>query len=134
LLQLLFDEYFRPPPHVDHPVPKLAGPEPVVLTGTPSSTSIDQDAPSPSTSQTPRESSSHVFHPDPEEADHDIEVAHMDNHPYVCILIPEPSSKESSSQVVIPNNVRSLNQPPEHISKWTNNHPIDNVIGDPSRP
>nr|GEU51227.1 hypothetical protein [Tanacetum cinerariifolium] len=27
-----------------------------------------------------------------------------------------------------PNNVHSVNQPPEHISKWTKDHPIDNVI------
>nr|GEW13101.1 hypothetical protein [Tanacetum cinerariifolium] len=44
-----------------------------------------------------------------------------------------PSSEESSSQVV-PNNVHSINQPPKHISKWTKDHSIDNVISDPSRP
>ncbi|GJU17123.1 retrovirus-related pol polyprotein from transposon TNT 1-94 [Tanacetum coccineum] len=38
-----------------------------------------------------------------EEADHDIEFAHMDNNPFVEFLIPEPSSEESSTQVVIPN-------------------------------
>ncbi|GJV93811.1 retrovirus-related pol polyprotein from transposon TNT 1-94 [Tanacetum coccineum] len=69
-----------------------------------------------------------------EEVDHDIEVAHMDNNPFVEFLIPEPSSEESSTQVVIPNHVHSINQPPEHINKWTKDHPIDNVIGDPSRP
>ncbi|GKC09410.1 integrase, catalytic region, zinc finger, CCHC-type containing protein [Tanacetum coccineum] len=57
----------------------------------------------------------------------------MDNNQYFGILIPEPSSEESSSQVVIPNNVHFVNQPPEHINKWTKDHPIDNVIGDPSR-
>ncbi|GJY96053.1 retrovirus-related pol polyprotein from transposon TNT 1-94 [Tanacetum coccineum] len=49
-----------------------------------------------------RQSPSHVIHPDAEEADHDIEVAHMDNHPYVGIPIPEPSSEESSSQELVP--------------------------------
>ncbi|GKC42508.1 retrovirus-related pol polyprotein from transposon TNT 1-94 [Tanacetum coccineum] len=117
LLQPLFDEYFHPPPCVDHPILKVAALEPAVLTGTPSSTLVDQDAPSPSTSQTPQESPSHVISPSAEEADHDIEVADMDNHPYFGIPIPEPSSEESSSQVVIPNNVHSVNQPPEHISK-----------------
>ncbi|GKC25206.1 retrovirus-related pol polyprotein from transposon TNT 1-94 [Tanacetum coccineum] len=39
---------------------------------TPSTTSVNQDAPSPSTSQTPQESSSHVISPGVEEADHDI--------------------------------------------------------------
>nr|GEU73577.1 hypothetical protein [Tanacetum cinerariifolium] len=69
-----------------------------------------------------------------EEADHDIEVAHMNNNPYVDFLIPEPSFEESSTQVVIPNNVHSINQPPEYINKWTKDHPIDNVIDDPFRP
>ncbi|GKF45150.1 retrovirus-related pol polyprotein from transposon TNT 1-94, partial [Tanacetum coccineum] len=36
--------------------------------------------------------------------------------------------------IVILNNVHSINQPPEHINKWTKDHLIDNVIGDPSRP
>ncbi|GKB61023.1 retrovirus-related pol polyprotein from transposon TNT 1-94 [Tanacetum coccineum] len=60
------------------------------------------------------------------EADHDIEFAHMDNNPYVDFPITKPSSKESSTQVVIPNNVHSINQPPGHINKWTKYHPIDN--------
>ncbi|GKA23928.1 retrovirus-related pol polyprotein from transposon TNT 1-94 [Tanacetum coccineum] len=134
MLQSLFDEYFRPPPCVDHHVPEVAAPEPVVSTGTPSSTLVDQDAPSPSTSQTPQESPSHVISPGAKESDHGIEVAHMDNDLSFGIPIQEPSSEKSSSQVVILNNVHSLNQPPEQISKWTKDHPIDNVIGDPSRP
>ncbi|GJT67206.1 hypothetical protein Tco_1018686 [Tanacetum coccineum] len=96
LLQSLFDEYLHPPPCVDHPVLEVATLEPDVSTGIPSSTTVDQDAPSPNTSQTLQESSSHVISPGAEEADHDTEVAHMDNEPYL-------------------------------------HHPIDNVIGDPSR-
>ncbi|GKB19452.1 hypothetical protein Tco_0853375 [Tanacetum coccineum] len=69
-----------------------------------------------------------------EEANHDIEVSQMDNNPFVEFSIPEPSSEESSTQVVILNHVHSINQPPEHINKWTKDYPIDNVIGDPSRP
>ncbi|GJV42030.1 putative ribonuclease H-like domain-containing protein [Tanacetum coccineum] len=134
LLQLLFDEYFCPPPCVDHLVPEVVALVPTASTDTPFSTLVDQDAPSPSTLQTPQESPSHVIPLGAEEADHDIEVAQMDNNPQYGIPIPEPSSKESSSQVVIPNNVHSANQPPEHISKWTKYHPIDNVIGNPSRP
>ncbi|GJX75788.1 retrovirus-related pol polyprotein from transposon TNT 1-94 [Tanacetum coccineum] len=90
--QPMFDEYFSPPTSVASIVPAAFAPVPADSTGTPSSTSVDQDAPS-----------------------------------------PKPSSEESSSQVVIPNNVHYVNQPPEHISKWTKDHPIDNVIGDPSR-
>ncbi|GJZ57019.1 retrovirus-related pol polyprotein from transposon TNT 1-94 [Tanacetum coccineum] len=71
--------------------------EPVVLTGTPSSTTIDQDAPSTSTSQTNQETPSLVISLNVEEAN-DIEVAHMDNNPYVYFPTPEPSFEESSSQ------------------------------------
>ncbi|GJV84577.1 retrovirus-related pol polyprotein from transposon TNT 1-94 [Tanacetum coccineum] len=109
LFQMLFDEYFSPP-------------------------LFDQDAPSPSTSQTPQESPSRVIPLVAKKANHDIEVAHMDNNPHFGIPILEPSSEESSSQVVVPNNVNSFNQPPKHISKWTKDYPINNVIGDPCRP
>ncbi|GJZ69690.1 retrovirus-related pol polyprotein from transposon TNT 1-94 [Tanacetum coccineum] len=40
----------------------------------------------------------------------------------------KPSSEESSSHVVIPNNMHSVNQPSEHISKWTKDHPIYNEL------
>ncbi|GJU78735.1 retrovirus-related pol polyprotein from transposon TNT 1-94 [Tanacetum coccineum] len=113
---------------------QVAALKPIVSTSTPSLTLVDQDAPSTSASQTPQESPSYVIPPGAEEADHDIDVAHMNNDPSFGFQIPEPSSEESSSHVVLPNNVHSLNQPPEHISKWTKDHPIDNVIGDPSRP
>ncbi|GJX16271.1 retrovirus-related pol polyprotein from transposon TNT 1-94 [Tanacetum coccineum] len=126
--------YLNPPSCVDPQVPAVIASETDVSTGTPSSTTIDQDAPSTSTSQTPPETPSPVIPLDVEEADHDIEVAHMDNNPFIEFTIPEPSFKESSTQVVIPNHVHSINQPPEHINKWTKDHLIDNVIGDPSRP
>ncbi|GKD93984.1 retrovirus-related pol polyprotein from transposon TNT 1-94 [Tanacetum coccineum] len=114
LFQPMFDEYFCPPPCVDTQVPAVIAPEPAVSTGTPSSTTIDQDAPSTSTSQTTQEIPSPVIPLDVEEVYHNIEVAHMDNNSYFGIPIPEPSSEESSSQVIIPNNVHSLNQPRTH--------------------
>ncbi|GJR30410.1 retrovirus-related pol polyprotein from transposon TNT 1-94 [Tanacetum coccineum] len=131
----LFDviKYLNPPPCVDLQVSDVITPEPAVSTSTPSSTTIDQDASSTNTSQTNQETPSPFIPIGVKQADHDIKVTHMDNNPYVDFLIPEPSSKESSSQVVIPNNVNSVNQPPEHINKWIKDDPIDNVIGDPSR-
>ncbi|GJY67896.1 hypothetical protein Tco_0470878 [Tanacetum coccineum] len=44
----MFDEYSNPLPSVASPVPAVVAPKPVDPTGAPSSTSIDQDAPSPS--------------------------------------------------------------------------------------
>nr|GEY25572.1 hypothetical protein [Tanacetum cinerariifolium] len=74
LLQPLFDEYFHPPPCVDHPVPEFVASVPSASTGTPSSTLVDQDAPSQTTSQTPQESPSYVIPHGSKEADHDIEA------------------------------------------------------------
>ncbi|GKB52410.1 retrovirus-related pol polyprotein from transposon TNT 1-94 [Tanacetum coccineum] len=123
----MFDEYFNLPPSVDHLFPEVAAPESAISTITHSLTSVDQDALSPSTSQTPQESPSQFNPPGVEKREHDMEVAHMDNDPYFGLPILEPSSKESSSRVVIPNNVHLVNQPLEHINKWTKDHPIDNI-------
>nr|GEV37499.1 hypothetical protein [Tanacetum cinerariifolium] len=70
------------------------------------------------TSKTPSKTPSPVIPLGVEEADHVIEVAHINNNPFVEFPIPEPSSKESSTHVVIPNHVHSINQPPEHINKF----------------
>ncbi|GKC31169.1 hypothetical protein Tco_1038463 [Tanacetum coccineum] len=75
----MFDEYFNPSPSVVQPVLVAVVQEPVVSTGTPSSTRIDQDTPSTSTSQTTQEAQSHVIPTSVEEDDHGIAVAHMDN-------------------------------------------------------
>ncbi|GJU96365.1 retrovirus-related pol polyprotein from transposon TNT 1-94, partial [Tanacetum coccineum] len=133
-INTVFDEYFKPPSCVDPQVPVVIAPELAVSTGTPSSITINQDGPSTSTSQTTQETPSPVIPLGVEEADHDIEVAHMDNNPHVDFPMLEPSYEESSSRVVIRNNVYSVNQPPKYINKWTKDHLIDNVIDDPSRP
>ncbi|GKE47134.1 hypothetical protein Tco_1478392, partial [Tanacetum coccineum] len=92
-----FDEYFNPLPSVVQPVLVAGVQEPVVSTGTPSSTRIDQDTHSTSTSQTTQEEQSHVIPTSVEEDNHGIEVAHMDNDLLFGLPIPEPSSEESSS-------------------------------------
>nr|GEU54371.1 retrovirus-related Pol polyprotein from transposon TNT 1-94 [Tanacetum cinerariifolium] len=104
LFQPMFNEYLNPSTCVDLQVPAVIAPESIVLTGTPSSTTIDQDAPSTSISQTNQETSSPVIPLSVEEANHDIEVAHIDNNPYVDFPILEPSFKESTSQDAISNN------------------------------
>nr|GEV81967.1 hypothetical protein [Tanacetum cinerariifolium] len=79
LFQPMFDEYFIPPPNVNHPV--LAS-VPAALTSLPSSTTVDQDAPSRSTSQTTSKQQSLVIPQGVEDDFHNIEVVHMDNDPY----------------------------------------------------
>ncbi|GJU35958.1 integrase, catalytic region, zinc finger, CCHC-type containing protein [Tanacetum coccineum] len=65
LFQPLFDELLNPPSSVDRPAPEViapiaevVAPEPAASTGSPSSTTVDQDAPSPSNSQTTPETQS----------------------------------------------------------------------------
>ncbi|GJS13900.1 retrovirus-related pol polyprotein from transposon TNT 1-94 [Tanacetum coccineum] len=71
---------------------------------------------------------------DAKEESHDLEVSHMSNDPYFGIPIPETVSKESSSSDVISTTMHSNALISEHLSKWTKDHPLQNIIGDPSRP
>nr|GEY75636.1 hypothetical protein [Tanacetum cinerariifolium] len=63
----------------------------------------DQDAPSPSKSQTTPETQSSVIPQDVEEYIHDIEVAHMGNDPLFCVPILETTPETQS--FVIPQDV-----------------------------
>ncbi|GJR18912.1 retrovirus-related pol polyprotein from transposon TNT 1-94 [Tanacetum coccineum] len=141
LFQPLFDELLTPPPSVDLPAPKVispitkvVAPEPDVSTSSPSSTTVDQDAPSPSNSQASPETQSPVISNDVEEENHDLDVAHMNNDPFSGIPIPENNSKVSSSLDVIPNIVQTAAPNLEHVNKWTKDHPLDNIIDDLERP
>nr|GEV84357.1 hypothetical protein [Tanacetum cinerariifolium] len=78
----MFDKYFNPPPSVASSDPVVISPEPADSIVPPSSTTINQDAPSSSTSQSSQESQSLVIPSSVEEHFHDIEVAHLDNDPF----------------------------------------------------
>ncbi|GJU51869.1 retrovirus-related pol polyprotein from transposon TNT 1-94 [Tanacetum coccineum] len=122
----------RPALEVIAPIVEVVAPELVVSTGSPSSTTIDQDAPSPSNSQTTPETQSPIIPNDVEEENHDLDVAHMNNDPFFGILIPENVSKASSSDV-IPNIVHTAAPNLEHVTKWTKDHPLENIIGELER-
>ncbi|GJX96536.1 retrovirus-related pol polyprotein from transposon TNT 1-94, partial [Tanacetum coccineum] len=47
---------------------------------------------------------------------------------------PEPSSGESSSRDVSSAESTKVVHPHNHLRKWSKDHPLDNVIGNPSRP
>nr|GEU61482.1 uncharacterized mitochondrial protein AtMg00810-like [Tanacetum cinerariifolium] len=96
LFQPLFDELLNPPSSVDHlppeviaPMVEAVAPEPAASTGSPSSTIVDQDAPS---------------------ANNDSEA--------------------SSSLDIIPTIVHTATPKSEHVTKWTKDHRLDNIIGD----
>ncbi|GKA52013.1 integrase, catalytic region, zinc finger, CCHC-type containing protein [Tanacetum coccineum] len=92
LFQPLFDELLNLPSSIDQLDPEVialiadvVAPEPAASTGSPSSTTIDKDAPLPS----------------------------------------------SSSLVVIPTVVHTATPNTEHVTKWTKDHPLENIIVEP---
>ncbi|GKD62891.1 hypothetical protein Tco_1304999 [Tanacetum coccineum] len=137
----MFDELLTPSPSVDLPAPEViapvdevVAPVPAVSTGLPSLTNVDQDAPSPSNSQTTPETQPPIIPNDVEEDTYDIEVAHMSNDPYFGVLLPEVPSDQSSSSDSIHTIVHPNHQISEHNSKWTKDHPLENIIGELARP
>ncbi|GKA02332.1 retrovirus-related pol polyprotein from transposon TNT 1-94 [Tanacetum coccineum] len=140
LFQPMFDELLTPSPSVDYlpseviaPIHEVVALVPAVSTGSPSLINVDQDAPSPSHSQTTPETQPPVIPNDVEEDNHDIEIAHMGHDPYFGIPIPEIPSDQSSSSDSIHTIVHPDHQISEHNSKWTKDHPLENIIGELAR-
>ncbi|GJV52547.1 retrovirus-related pol polyprotein from transposon TNT 1-94 [Tanacetum coccineum] len=137
LFQPMFDESSNVDvhaPEVNAPILEVIAPEHAVSNGSPSSTTVDQDAPTPSNSSTQQETQTPILSHDVEEDNHDIEVAHMGNDPYFGIPIPEVTSDQSSSSVIIHKIVHPDHHVSEHNSKWTKDHPLENIIGALDRP
>nr|GEU87753.1 hypothetical protein [Tanacetum cinerariifolium] len=115
LFQPIFGKLLTPPPSVDPPAPEVIAliadvipPVQAESTGSPSLTTVDQDAPSP--------------------------IAHMGNDPLFGVPILEVAFDQSSSAVSPHTIIQPDHQIPQHNSKWTKDHPLDNIIGQLSRP
>nr|GFA65873.1 retrovirus-related Pol polyprotein from transposon TNT 1-94 [Tanacetum cinerariifolium] len=76
-------------------------------TSSPSLTTVDQDAPSPT---------------------------HMRNDPLLGVAIPEVTSAQSSSTASLQSIVQPNHSMTHHNNKWTKDHPLNNIIGQLSRP
>nr|GFA28359.1 retrovirus-related Pol polyprotein from transposon TNT 1-94 [Tanacetum cinerariifolium] len=100
LFQPMFDEYLEPP-HIERPVSPTSAIHALVNSaGTPSSTTIDQDAPSLSISPSSSALQPHSLHQGVAAESTFIEDNHVtpvDNHPFINVFAPEPSSDVSSS-------------------------------------
>nr|GFA76939.1 hypothetical protein [Tanacetum cinerariifolium] len=103
LFQPLFDELLNSPPSVDNQATEVIAPIVEVIpqvnddsTCSPSSTTVDQDASSPSKSPTPTETQSSAILQDVGNDNLDIEVAHMGNDPFLGVPITEVASGQSS--------------------------------------
>ncbi|GJX52914.1 retrovirus-related pol polyprotein from transposon TNT 1-94 [Tanacetum coccineum] len=135
LIQPIFDEYFEP-----LGVERLVPPAPavqvlVISAGTPSFTTIDQDAsstiysPSSSVVQPPISHQGVADGPTIK----DNPFAQADNIPFVNVFAPEPSFNESSSRDVSSAKFTQVVHPHNHLGKSSKDHPLDNVIVNPSR-
>ncbi|GJX89917.1 retrovirus-related pol polyprotein from transposon TNT 1-94 [Tanacetum coccineum] len=120
----MFDKYFNPPTIVVSPVPVTAAPRVVDLADSPVSTSIDQDAPSTSI-------------PSTQDQEHSLIISQgFEESPKTPYFHDDPlheSLHEDSTSQGSPSNVRPIHTLFKSLGRWTKDHPIENVIGDPSR-
>ncbi|GKE45577.1 retrovirus-related pol polyprotein from transposon TNT 1-94, partial [Tanacetum coccineum] len=135
LFQPMFDEYMEPP-CVERPVsPAPAVQVPVNSAGAPSSTTIDQDAPSLSHSSSSSALQSPSLHQGIVAESTLIEdnpFALVDNNPFINVFAPEPSSEASSSGDLCSVESPYVSQTLHHLRKWSKDYPLDNIIGNPS--
>nr|GFB08160.1 hypothetical protein [Tanacetum cinerariifolium] len=103
------------------------------LTSSPSSTTVDQDAPSPSKSLTTTKIQSSVIRQDVGDENLDMEVAHIGNDSLLGVSIPEVTSVQSSLTASPQSIVQPNHSMTHHNSKWTKDHPLNNIIGQLSR-
>ena len=141
LFDPMFDEYFEPQ-QMNAPEATMVQPPDGVVNdqddnnGPSTSLSWDSEAPAISQSVSTSNVQPSLAHR-AANVDNSSEVnpfAPPDNEPFVNIFAPEPSndvtsSDESNTATSVPHS-----QPHEYLRKWTNDHPIDNIIGNPSRP
>ncbi|GKA40248.1 integrase, catalytic region, zinc finger, CCHC-type containing protein [Tanacetum coccineum] len=102
--------------------------------GTSLSTTIAQDAPSTSASSSTSDMHHPVRHQEiAEEPTHeDSPINHDVLHPSLNPVTGEPGSAQSSSGNVNSAEPNQVNQPPDHLRRWTKDHPLDNIVGNPS--
>ncbi|GJY16559.1 retrovirus-related pol polyprotein from transposon TNT 1-94 [Tanacetum coccineum] len=120
----MFDEYFNPSPILVSPVQVAAAPRAEVLADSPVSTSIDQDALS-------------TCIPSSQEQEHSpINSQGFEESPKTPTFHDDPlneSLNEDSTSQGSSSNIRQIHTLFEHLGRWTKDHPIANVSGDPSR-
>nr|GFB52099.1 retrotransposon protein, putative, unclassified [Tanacetum cinerariifolium] len=133
----MFDKYLEPPRTERLDSPAQAVQVLVSSADTPLSTTIDQDAPSLHISPSSSALQSHSLPPGVVAKPHFMEdhtVAPVDTNPFVNLFAPEPHSEASSLGDISSTESPYVSQTLHHLNKWSKDHPLDNVIGNPSRP
>ncbi|GKF56625.1 hypothetical protein Tco_0166965, partial [Tanacetum coccineum] len=109
---------------------------PIISTNTSVSTMIAQDAHSTSHSLSSSQVHPSVF-PQGVAAGptiQDTSITQPDLHPSVNPIAGEPSFVQSTSGDVSLAEPNQVTQPPDHLRRWNKDHPLDNIVGNPSRP
>nr|GEU91353.1 integrase, catalytic region, zinc finger, CCHC-type, peptidase aspartic, catalytic [Tanacetum cinerariifolium] len=106
LFQPMFDEYLEPPQAERPGSPAQAVQAPVTLAGVVAEPRFIEDH----------------------------NVAPVDNNPFVNVFALEPHSEASSLRDISSTKSPHVSQSLHHLNKWSKDHPLDNVIGNPSRP
>ncbi|GJY21991.1 retrovirus-related pol polyprotein from transposon TNT 1-94 [Tanacetum coccineum] len=123
LFQPMFNEYFTPSSVVVSPIQEAAAPRAMVLADSPMSTSIDQDAPTSST-------------PSTQEQEPSLIISQGFKESLKTPIFRDDLLNKSPHEELTPqgssSNVRQTHTLFEHLCKWAKDHPIANVIGDPS--
>ncbi|GKF47519.1 hypothetical protein Tco_0137321 [Tanacetum coccineum] len=64
----------------------------------------------------------------------DPPINHDVLHPSHNLVTGDPGSTQSSSGNVNSAEPNQVNYPPDHLRRWTKDHPLDNIVSNPSRP
>nr|GFB45394.1 retrovirus-related Pol polyprotein from transposon TNT 1-94 [Tanacetum cinerariifolium] len=132
----MFDELLNPPlsgvnqaPEAIAPIIEVIPPVNADSTSSLSSTMVEQDAPSTSNSTAPTETQSSIIPQDVGDENLDMEVAHMR-----IIPIPEINSEQYTTPTSPQAIVQTDHPLPHNNSKWTKDHPLNNIIDQLDRP
>ncbi|GKF59457.1 hypothetical protein Tco_0176243 [Tanacetum coccineum] len=128
----MFDEYFKPPSSLSTPI-SAATLLPSDTARVSSSTSIEKDDPSPSTSPNNETTNSPINSTNVEEL-HNKEDTVFNNDTFTNpFALPVTISAESSSRIVDTSNMHTFQQPQINTKRWTKDHPLVTIIGNPSK-
>ncbi|GKF04095.1 hypothetical protein Tco_0034763, partial [Tanacetum coccineum] len=113
-----------------------AGNAQVFPPGTSVSTTFAQDAPSTSYSSSSSGKQSPVIHHDVAVGPtiEDTPITHSTLHTSNNTVTGEPGSAQLSSRDVSIAEPNQVTQPSDHLRKWSKDHPLDNIVGNLSRP
>ncbi|GJX44097.1 retrovirus-related pol polyprotein from transposon TNT 1-94 [Tanacetum coccineum] len=106
----------------------------IFIAGVSSSTTIDQDSPSPSTSPNNETIASLINSTNIKQLNNE-EDAEFNSDTFTNPFAPSTtSSAESSSKIVDTSNTHTFQQPHINTRRWTKDHPLVTIIGNPSKP